>query len=66
MQMAHDHEIDRARVEAAASIARRSRALIAPISASCREALADPGLDEDAARRRLDEQAVQRLEERCS
>ena len=65
VEMAHRDDVDRVRVEAGRSRARarstgpRSRASPGLVV----EPIADPGLDEDAAGRRLDQEAVQRLEQ---
>ena len=65
MEVAHRDQVDGLRLEAGRLHRGHDRgALVAAhLPGLLGEPLADPGLDEHATRRRLDEQAVQRLEE---
>jgi hypothetical protein len=65
VEVAHRDDVDRLGIESRVTEGRGDRrALVAAHLADLvADPLADPGLDEDPAGRRLDEEAVQRLEE---
>jgi hypothetical protein len=65
VEVAHRNDVDAPRVEAGLAERRDDRrTLVAAHRANLLgDALADAGLDEDAARRRLDEEAVERLQQ---